>query len=67
MASPGKLDAMVADHVTSTAFPLGSSSRVSHDAGALGRHGTAALAKHLEAVRETARRIAEAQKSNALK
>lgn len=61
VTTPGRLDAMVADHLTSSTST--SSTSKSHDPKALGRHGTAALEKHLDAVREKVRRIAESQKT----
>ena len=60
--SPAKRDAMVADHLSSTLIGATNQNPNPHDPHALGKHGSAALAKHMDAVREKKRRI-EAHKS----
>ena len=60
--SPSKRDAMVADHMSSTLIGATNQNPKPHDPHALGKHGSAALAKHMDAVREKKRRI-EAHKS----
>ena len=63
--SPAKRDAMVADHLSSITIRGSESTDQNpkpHDPHALGKHGSAALAKHMDAVREKKRRI-EAHKS----
>ena len=53
---------MVADHMSSTLIGATNQNPKPHDPHALGKHGSAALAKHMDAVREKKRRI-EAHKS----
>ena len=53
---------MVADHMSSTLIGATNQNPNPHDPHALGKHGSAALAKHMDAVREKKRRI-EAHKS----